>query len=68
MASAAPQPDPTLPKRRTWTRFLIRLVLIYAVVPYVAIVVIAIMAQRSLIYRPTKVKSLSVEGVRRSGC
>ncbi len=62
MASAQPQPDPELPKRRTWTWFLIRLVLIYAVVPYVSIVVIAILAQRSLIYRPTKVKSLSVEG------
>ena len=62
MASAPPQPDPTSPKRRTWTRFLLRLVLIYGVVPYVAIVVIAILAQRSLIYRPTKVKSLSVEG------
>ena len=62
MASVQPQPDLELPKRRTWTWFLIRLVLIYAVVPYVSIVVIAILAQRSLIYRPTKVKSLSVEG------
>lgn len=63
MASVQPQPDLELPKRRTWTWFLIRLVLIYAVVPYVSIVVIAILAQRSLIYRPTKVKSLSVEGL-----
>ena len=61
MATAVEPSDHSIPKRRTWTRFLIRLVLIYAIVPYMAVVVLAILVQRSLIYRPTKVKSLSAE-------
>lgn len=54
-----PQSTPAL-KPRTWTWFLVRSVLIYAVTPYVAIIVMTVLAQRSLIYRPTIDKSLTV--------
>ncbi len=45
-------------KRLTWKRRLVRSVLLYVVMPYLAIVVIVVACQRRMIYQPTKTDRL----------
>ncbi len=51
-------PNVFLPRHRPWRARLRRGLLIYAVVPYLAVVVIFTLLQRQLIYQPTRVASL----------
>ena len=50
-------------KRFTWKRRLVRSVLLYVVVPYLAIVVIVVAFQRRMIYQPTKTDRLPAQEV-----
>ncbi len=56
-------PAPPHPKPVTWKRRLLRPILIYAVIPYVVIVVVMGFAQRWMIYQPKKTERLLAKEV-----
>ena len=67
IANQTPHSTPAPPKPRTWTWYVVRAVLIFTIIPYVAITVFMTVAQRSLIYRPTKTKRLPANALVLSG-
>ncbi len=62
MSNPPPQPRDVQP--RSWTRRTFRWLFLFVVVPYVAIVTLFTLNQRSLIYHPSRVASLSAESAR----
>jgi hypothetical protein len=54
---------PVATKPRTWNRWILRTLLIYVAVPYVAIVIGIVTMQRRMIYQPRKTERLLAESV-----
>lgn len=58
MVAISATDTPPVAKRRTWRWFLIRTVLMYVGIPYVALVAIMGFGQRQLLYQPTRTDNL----------